>query len=180
MKILKVLFASLLFIGLFVQYGAAQDSEDKDVMRTKFESRHQFGYTAATANGGGFTYRFTKGMGGISVSIAPIIAFSTENGGFLVDGFGRNQIGVNYNRYFFRRNAVDFSLLVGGELRTGSDFNDNWNSSFQFGVAPQIDLHLSDQLNWELHLGFGAYGIGGDSFSLLPTIGTALLYNLYY
>lgn len=179
MKILKVFFASLLFIGLFVQQGAAQDADDSDLMRLKFDSRHQFGYTSATANGGGFTYRLTTGKDGISISIAPLFTFQSDNG-FISDGFGSSQFGLNYNRYFFRKEAVDFSLLVGGELRVRDDFNDNWRTTLQFGIAPQIDLHIGDQLNLEMHLGFGAYGLGGEDFSLLPTIGAALLYNLYY
>lgn len=180
MKKFKVFITCLLFLGLFVQESTAQDySDDKD-MRLDFTSRHQFGYTTATANGGGFTYRFTTENNGISVSVAPALVFSADNN--LIDGdiFGGTQLGLNYNRYFFRKNAVDFSLLVGGEVRTRATFNGNNLTTLQLGIAPQIDFHLGDHYNLEIHLGFGAYGIGGVDLSLLPTIGAALLYNLYY
>lgn len=178
MKLKQIIFLMLFGLGVCHMTIAQTDQAENDFLRNKYNTRIQLGYSLATANGGGFTFRYTKEKHGIYASLSPFISFGN---GIQNEIFGESQIGLNYNYYFFKRNAVDFSLLVGGELKL-DHYDDDTSASVNIGIAPQIDFHLGDFINLEVHLGFGVYNLsGGDSnFSILPTIGASLLHNLYF
>lgn len=176
---LKIILLLLLFgLGINQISIAQSDDSSKAPLRNNYNTRIQLGYGVATANGGGFSFRYTKEKHGFLATLSPFVTF--DDGTFFSDFLGNTQVGLNYNYYFFKKPTVDFSLLVGGELRL-LDLSET-TSYVALGIAPQIDIHLGNFINLEIHLGFGAYNItgGNDEFSILPSIGGSLLHNLYY